>query len=83
MLAHCFGNNLVGLNNVVEDDRLPFKLLVSAETLGINELHLLEHSRFSRLSSTCLTRMACQSRYTISRRVMTNPTQQEELDLLR
>lgn len=44
MLAHCFGNNLVGLNNVVEDDRLPFELLVSAETLGVNELHLLEHS---------------------------------------
>jgi hypothetical protein len=51
--------------------------------LGVNELHLLEHSRFSRLSSTCLTRMACQSRYTLLRRVMTNPTQQEELDLLR
>lgn len=44
VLIHCLGNNFERLNNVAKDDGLPFQLLVFAEALRINKLHLLENS---------------------------------------
>lgn len=43
VLAHGLGDDLEGLDNVAEDDGLPLELLVLAEALGVDELHLLEH----------------------------------------
>lgn len=52
-LLHCVKDEPEGLNNIVEDDRLPLHLLRLAETLRVDELHLLEHGRFARFTGTC------------------------------
>lgn len=52
-----FGHSIVyqteGLDNVVEDDRLPLELLVLAKSRGVDEFHLLQHGRLPRLSGSC------------------------------
>lgn len=40
-LVHSFKDNLEGLHDVVEHDGFPVELLRFAETLGVNQLHLL------------------------------------------
>lgn len=51
-LMHSVLNSLERLDDITEDDRLPLQLLVLTEALCVDKLHLLEDSRFARLSST-------------------------------
>lgn len=39
-------------DNIVEDNRLPLQPLASTEALAVNQSHLLDNCRFSRLSSS-------------------------------
>ena len=49
-LGHGVTDRLKSLDDVVEDDGLPFELFVFAEALGVDEFHLLENRGFSGFS---------------------------------
>ena len=52
-----FGHGIVyqteRLDDIVEDDRLPLQLFILAESSGVDEFHLLQDGRLSRLSGSC------------------------------
>lgn len=77
---HGLENNLEGLNNVVKYYGLPLELLILAEALGVDELHLLQDGRLARLSGSCEAH--CTSVRASGGRLIPQHTKQEELDLL-
>ena len=52
-LIHGLKDQSKRLDDVGEHDWFPFELLVLAEALRVNQLHLLEHCGLARLAGTC------------------------------